>query len=163
MDYSTLSFGLLDFVQTGFTLIFLVTLFASMWKVFEKAGIVGWKSLVPLYNVYLLTVIARLPWWYFLLIFIPGLGIIIAVYIYYKVAENFGKGMVYALGLIFLPFIFWPMLAFGDSVYVADGTGEVVTPIPEDSMPVVDTVESSVIAPIAQVSPVPGNETPTAS
>jgi hypothetical protein len=29
----------------------------------------------------------------------------------------FGKGVGFAIGMIFLPFIFWPILAFGSSQY----------------------------------------------
>jgi hypothetical protein len=32
-------------------------------------------------------------------------------------AESFGKGAGYAVGMILLPFIFYPMLAFGDAQY----------------------------------------------
>ncbi|WP_278321357.1 DUF5684 domain-containing protein [Lacrimispora amygdalina] len=33
-------------------------------------------------------------------------------------ANSFGKGKMFGLGLIFLPFIFYPILAFGSSKYV---------------------------------------------
>jgi len=32
-------------------------------------------------------------------------------------AKNFGKGGGYACGLIFLPFVFYPLLGFGDAEY----------------------------------------------
>ena len=32
-------------------------------------------------------------------------------------AKSFGKGIGYVLGLLLLPFIFYPMLAFGDASY----------------------------------------------
>ena len=35
----------------------------------------------------------------------------------YDLARLFGKELGYALGLIFLPFIFLPLLAFGDATY----------------------------------------------
>ena len=33
-----------------------VILVAGMWKMFEKAGIAGWKAIIPIYNIYLETV-----------------------------------------------------------------------------------------------------------
>jgi hypothetical protein len=32
-------------------------------------------------------------------------------------AAKFGKGVGFAIGLIFLPFIFYPILGFGDAQY----------------------------------------------
>ena len=31
-----------------------VLLIIGMWKVFEKAGVAGWKSLIPFYNIFVL-------------------------------------------------------------------------------------------------------------
>ena len=33
-------------------------------------------------------------------------------------AEKFGKGGGFVVGLIFLPFVFWPILGFGDAKYM---------------------------------------------
>lgn len=37
-----------------------------------------------------------------------------------RIANAFGKGAGFAVGLIFLPFIFFPILAFGDAEYQFD-------------------------------------------
>lgn len=37
--------------------------------------------------------------------------------IYQGVSQVFNKGIGFTFGLFFLPFIFFPILAFGDSVY----------------------------------------------
>lgn len=34
-------------------LILLILLVVAYWKMFTKAGVAGWKSLIPLYNVYI--------------------------------------------------------------------------------------------------------------
>lgn len=123
-----------------------VLVIVSLWKVFEKAGLAGWKCLVPFYNLYCFTVIARLPWWYFLLMLMPWVGVFIVIYVYYKIAQNFEKGVGFTLGLIFLPFIFLPILAYGDSVYLSAETPEsitprsVVTPASTGSAPATQTV-----------------------
>jgi hypothetical protein len=48
----------------------------------------------------------------------PVVNIIVSILMAVGVANNFGKGGGFAAGLIFLPIIFYPILAFGDSAYV---------------------------------------------
>jgi len=36
------------------------------------------------------------------------------------IARRFGKGGLFAVGLIFLPFVFYPILAFGSASYSAN-------------------------------------------
>ncbi len=100
-----------------------VLMIISLWKIFEKAGLAGWKSIIPFYNTYCLVVIAKLPWWYFLLALIPYLGLLVIIYVYYKISLAFGKSGFYAVGLMLLPIIFFPMLAFGDAQYDFTGVG----------------------------------------
>ncbi len=98
-----------------------ILILISLWKIFEKAGLAGWKSIIPFYNIYCLVVVAKLPWWYFLLIFIPYLGLLVAIYVCYKIALAFGKSGFYTIGLMLLPIIFFPLLAFGDAEYDFSG------------------------------------------
>lgn len=100
----------------GMILVVLVLL-VSFWKIYEKAGEPGWASLIPIYNLFVLVKIAGKPWWWFLLMFVPVVGIIISILVYIALAARFGKGVLYGLGLLFLGFIFIPMLAFDKSVY----------------------------------------------
>ncbi len=90
----------------------------SLWKIFEKAGKPGWAALVPFYNKVLLLEIAGRPLWWILLFFIPIVNIFIMVYTYRRLALAFGKqSKWFVAGMIFLPFIFYPILAFGKSTY----------------------------------------------
>jgi len=89
----------------------------SMWKVFEKAGEPGWASLVPIYNMIVMLRIAGKPVWWMILFFIPLVNLIVFIVVGVATAERFGKGVGYGLGLTFLGFIFYPMLAFGDAQY----------------------------------------------
>ncbi len=98
-------------------LVFIVVVIASIWRVFEKAGKPGWAALIPIYNVYVLIKIAGKPGWWLLLCLIPLVNIVVLIIVYIALAENFGKGVGFALGLIFLSFIFFPMLAWGNAVY----------------------------------------------
>ncbi len=43
------------------TLVIIVFFAFCMWKVFEKAGQEGWKAIIPIYNVYVLTQIIGKP------------------------------------------------------------------------------------------------------
>ena len=103
-----------------FMLVFIVLMVASLWKVFTKAGEPGWASIVPIYNTIVILKIAGKPWWWFILFMIPLVGIVMMIIAVIALAKNFGKGAGFALGLIFLPFIFFPILAFGDAKYLGD-------------------------------------------
>jgi hypothetical protein len=98
-------------------LVILLLLIASLWKVFTKAGEAGWQCLIPLWNVYLLVKISGKPWWWFLLLFIPVVNLIVYILVFTGLAARFNKGVLFGLGLFFLGFIFFPILAFGDAEY----------------------------------------------
>jgi hypothetical protein len=49
--------------------------------------------------------------------FIPFVNIIIAIIVFNDLAKSFGKGIGFTIGLLFLSFIFLPILAFGKSKY----------------------------------------------
>lgn len=89
----------------------------SMWKVFTKAGQPGWAVIVPIYNIVVMLQIAGKPIWWILLFFVPIANFVVSILIMIGMANNFGKGTGFALGMIFLPIIFYPMLAFGDAQY----------------------------------------------
>jgi uncharacterized protein DUF5684 len=95
----------------------MVAVIVGCWKVLEKAGQPGWGVLIPIFNAYLLIKVARRPGWWLLLLFVPLVNVIVAIIITIDVAKNFGKGIGFALGLIFLGFIFYPILGFGDAQY----------------------------------------------
>jgi len=104
-------------------LAFIVVVIAGMWKTFQKAGEPGWGAIVPIYNTYLLLKIAGRPGWWLVLFLIPVINFIISIIVSIDIANNFGKGTGYGLGLGFLPFIFYPMLGFGDASYQSGSTG----------------------------------------
>ena len=87
------------------------------WKVFTKAGQPGWASMVPIYNLYVLTQVAGKEWWWVLLCFIPLVNLIAFIMISLGVAKNFGKGAGFAVGLFLLAIVFYPILGFGSAVY----------------------------------------------
>lgn len=94
-----------------------IVVIAGNWKVFEKAGVAGWKCLVPIYNLYLLIIIAGKPGWWVILMFIPIVSVAIYLLAMLALASRFGKGPLFGIGLFFLPFIFIPLLGFDNSEY----------------------------------------------
>jgi hypothetical protein len=95
----------------------IILVIASLWKVFTKAGQPGWAALVPIFNAYVLCKVAGKPGWWVLLMLIPCVNLIIALLVALGVAEQFRKGAGFGIGLFFLPFIFYPILAWGDAQY----------------------------------------------
>ena len=91
--------------------VFLAVMIVSLvglWKVFVKAGKPGWGAIVPFYNTYCL----------FLLILVPCVGQVMMIIMWIKLAQAFGKGAGFGIGILFLPFIFLPMLGFGDAQFI---------------------------------------------
>ena len=100
-------------------LAFIVLMIASVWKVFTKAGQPGWAAIIPIYNVIVLLKIIGKPWWWIIGFLIPFVNFIVMILMAVGLAKVFGKGIGFAIGLILLSFIFYPILAFGDATYAA--------------------------------------------
>ncbi len=96
----------------------LIFMLAALWRVYAKAGHPGWASLIPIYNFYVMLQIAGKPGWWLLLMFVPIANIIVAILTVVSLAKSFGKGGGFAVGMIFLPIIFYPILGFGDAKYI---------------------------------------------
>ena len=85
--------------------------------IFKAKGENPWLSFIPIYNCYLLCKIIDITFphimdYIFLNIFVtPILMLIITL----KLPEYFKKDSSYSLGLMFLPFIFFPLIALKKS------------------------------------------------
>ena len=101
------------------SLAFIALMIASAWKVYTKAGQPGWAAIIPIYNVIVLLKIVGKPWWWILGFLIPFVNFVVMILIAVSLAKVFGKGGGFAVGLILLSFIFYPILAFGDATYTA--------------------------------------------
>ncbi len=94
----------------------IVICIAGMWATFAKAGKPGWAAIVPIYQWVVMLEIAGKPMWW-LLIFLfctPVAAILVSI----AIAERFGQGAGFGIGLAFLPFIFFPILGFGAARYL---------------------------------------------
>ena len=104
-------------------LVISVLMVVSIWKVFAKAGEPGWAAIVPLYNTIVLLKIAGKPIWWIVLLIIPVVNLISLFIVAVSIAQRFGKGTGFGVGLALLPFVFYPMLAFGDTQYQSAPAG----------------------------------------
>lgn len=115
--------GIMAFLAIYLVVVLLISLpmIIGMWKAFEKAGQPGWAAIIPIYNLYVMNQVAQKePIWFILALvgfLCAPLSLVALVVINLGIAEKFGKGAGYGIGLTFLGFIFWPMLGFGDARY----------------------------------------------
>jgi Family of unknown function (DUF5684) len=91
---------------------------AGIWTTFVKAGRPGWAAIIPIYSWIVRLDIAGKPWWWiFLLIFVPFGILIWGIMAMIALANNFGRGTGFGIGLLLVPFVFFPLLGFGDEEY----------------------------------------------
>ncbi len=109
----------------------MVIAIAGMWRVFSKAGQPGWGVLVPIYNIFLMCKIAQRPAWWVILFFVPVVNLIVAVVMSVDIARHFGKGTGFGMGLVFLGFIFYPILGFSGAQYGGSPTATATAPAPQ--------------------------------
>ncbi len=103
----------------AFELLLLGLTTAGAWRTLAKAGHRGWLVLVPLVNLATLIRIAQrpVPQW-FVLLAIPGVNVIALGALSIAIARRFGRGAPFGLGLAYVPFVFYPLLGFGDAACV---------------------------------------------
>ncbi len=92
-----------------------ILMLVCMWIIFKKCGQPGWASVIPVYNLVALCRCGGLSGWWTLGVFVPLLNLFAWFYIMLRLAQRFGKGAGFAVGLFLLGFIFLPILAFGKS------------------------------------------------
>ncbi len=114
---------------------------ASTCVLFQKAGYKWYEGLISGHNSVVFLKIAQKPIWWFFLVLLPFLASVIGaltaheivyailvggslvflfvlhIKILFSLSHLFGKSKKFAIGLILLPFIFLPILAFGDAEY----------------------------------------------
>jgi signal peptidase I len=92
-------------------IVYFVLIHVGFYKFFEKAGIEGWKALIPVYSVYLALKIIKKPLWWMIVYYIPIINFIIGIGIIAEFLKCFGYPKFYQhllgilLGPIYLPYI----------------------------------------------------------
>jgi hypothetical protein len=91
----------------------------GIWKTLEKGGISGTNLFVPIRNMRMMIRLAGLEGWK-----IPPLALLLGPALLscipFGIARQFGKGRLFGLGLLLLPFIFFPILGFGRTRYLGN-------------------------------------------
>ncbi|MCK6471349.1 MAG: DUF5684 domain-containing protein [Planctomycetes bacterium] len=100
------------------SLLILILIFVGMYKTFAKMGYDdAWMLIIPFLNIVFMLKVADKPIWWIILFLIPVINILVALYVGWlvseKVATAYGKGTGFAVGLLLLGFIFYPILGFG--------------------------------------------------
>lgn len=88
------------------------------WKLFEKAGVDGWKSLIPFYSEYvLMTEIVGKPKWWIVYLIIPVVNVFAFYVLIFEVLRCYGKNSLWSqLLIIFTGFFYLIFLGFSPSV-----------------------------------------------
>lgn len=91
----------------------LVSYFACFWKVFEKAGEASWKGFIPVYNILTWLKVIRKPWWWILILIVPGINFLLLIVMHIELARAFGRRTTpQYLIATFLPFVTITAIAF---------------------------------------------------
>ena len=93
---------------------------AMEWRIFKKAGYWGILSLIPIVNAFLFTKIIFGRAWILFLYLIPGVNLILALIAPFRFARMFGRGFFFGIGMLLFPWIFMPVVAFGDLEYAGN-------------------------------------------
>ncbi len=117
-SYSSSASGPISGVFSIFAFALSIFVIAGFWKIFVKAGKPGWAAIIPIYNIIVLLEIVGKPVWWIILLLIPCVNLIFAVWMYNLLSKSFGQNEGFTIGLLFLPFIFFPLLGFGNYRYI---------------------------------------------
>lgn len=107
-----------------FCLAVAVISYAGLWKMFVKAGKPGWAAIIPIYNYIVMIEIVGKPVIWILWLLIPCVNIVFGIWLINLLSKSFGKSEGYTIGMLILPFIFFPLLGFGDAKYVGPSAAE---------------------------------------
>lgn len=85
----------------------------GMYGMFKKAGMEGWKALVPFYNTWCMVEKMGLKKYWFFFQLVPIAGQFITIWICIKFVEHFGRfNFWHHAATVLVPFIYFPYLGF---------------------------------------------------
>jgi len=92
----------------------------GLWTASSKAGHFGLWACIPIVQFFIWSLMGGKPAWWGLLMLVPVVNIVVLVIIIHNISLRFDRGVGTTLGLMFLPFIFWPILGLGSAQYNAN-------------------------------------------
>ena len=92
---------------------------AFCWQLFEKAGYKGFYSIIPYYNLFILSKIVNCTqWWWYLLLFLPYINFFTMMLMFIDLAKAFGRFKIWEIVCAaVVPFIFFPIVSHQGSKY----------------------------------------------
>jgi len=114
----------------GGILVVVIVMGAAIWMTAQKAGFSGLDAVAPHRSTILMIRMAGLEDWKIpriALLLGPFLPFLICL-IPFGIARQFGKGRLFGLGLLLLPFVFFPILGFGSARYSPASGPETTVP-----------------------------------
>ena len=131
-DVNDGALGALFAVYLIFMIAIYVVTVVGLWIGCVKAGRPGWAAIIPIYNWWVwVEMIGRPRWWFWALVasvllsWISIVGIILGILMFVlylmgclDMAKAFGRGAGTGIGLWLVPFVFAPILGFGDAQYL---------------------------------------------
>lgn len=92
----------------------ILSYFVCFPKVFAKAGQTPtWAGFVPVYNIVVWLRLMRKPWWWILILIVPGVNFLLLIVMHVELARSFGLRKTSDLAIaIFLPFVTIGLIAF---------------------------------------------------
>lgn len=103
-------------MATIINLILTLLFWAAVWRIFQKMGREGWEGLIPFYNAFRVFDYIYGNGWKFLFLLIPFVNIYFIFKTSMELARRMGRPAVFGVGMVFLPMVFWPLLAFWDEL-----------------------------------------------
>ena len=96
----------------------LILYLICLWRLFIKLGEKGIYSIIPIYNIYILSKKLLGNGLFFIGFLIPIVNIILMICLNYKLGKMFNKNIIFIIGLIILNPIFLIILSFDNSDYI---------------------------------------------
>ncbi|MFN0276414.1 MAG: signal peptidase I [Chitinophagales bacterium] len=99
------------------TILSIIGVHIGLYKLFQKAGIKGWKALIPFYNYYLCVKLIGKPLWWFLLLFVPVVNAVMIFLISTDLVRAYGKDSFWAgVASMMIPQVYYPLIGFDKKV-----------------------------------------------
>ena len=102
-----------------FLFAYFAVLFASLWKLFQKAGKPAWAGFVPGYNILIWLKISGKPWWWIFLFIVPGVNLLMFILMNVNIAIVLGeRDFKQHVLMTFFPWYMVPKTVFANNTYV---------------------------------------------
>ena len=89
--------------------------FFGLSKLFVKANIEAWKGFIPFYNFYILAKLLNKPWWWCLIMIVPGVNLMMYGVFGFNVARAFNRpGNGDLLFASIMPYLFFVVVGFDE-------------------------------------------------